>query len=310
MKVQKNILLKKYTTFKIGGSAEYFVAVKTKEELIEAINFAKEKTAVPLILGGGSNILASDKGYSGIVIKIQNSEITFDKENITSGAGAQLSALVKKSSEYNLTGLEWAAGIPGTLGGAIRGNAGAFEGSIADCLVSAEAYDIKKNEIVVLNKDNCFFGYRESIFKKNKNLIIISAVLKLKEGDKEKIIKKIKENIEYRQVKHPKEPSAGSCFKNIFVEDLPSNFFEKFPETKIAVKNGILPVAFLIHSCALKGERFGSAQVSKIHPNFIVNLNGAGSDDVLQLISLVKKKIKEKYNLELKEEIEILDSIA
>jgi len=308
MEVQRNVPLKKHTTFQIGGPANYFLAARNKEELIEALNFAKEKGVAPLIIGGGSNLLISDKGYGGVAIKVQNAEIEIEGENVLAGAGLLLSSLVKRSFEKNLSGMEWAAGIPGTVGGAVAGNAGAFNGEMADLVERVEAYDIEAGKIVEMTREECRFGYRSSIFKNNSNLVILSAALKLEEGSGDNILQKIEANLQYRREKHPKEPSAGSCFKNISIEELPEDFFDKFPETKESVRNGILPAAFLIHSCGLKGEKIGSAQVSPVHPNFIVNLNGASAGDVLELISFVKKKIEEKYGLKLQEEIKILDN--
>ncbi len=310
MEVQRNVPLKKHTTFQIGGPANYFLAARSKEELIEALNFAKEKGVTPLIIGGGSNLLISDKGYGGVAIKVQNAEIEIEGENVLVGAGVLLSSLVKKSFEKNLSGMEWAAGIPGTVGGAVAGNAGAFNGEMADLVERVEVYDIKAGKIIDMTREECRFDYRSSIFKNNSSLVILSAALKLEEGSGDDILQKIEANLQYRREKHPKEPSAGSCFKNISVDDLPADFFEKFPETKESVKNGILPTAFLIHSCGLKGEKIGSAQVSPVHPNFIVNLNGASAGDVLELISFVKKKIEEKYGLKLQEEIKILDHVV
>jgi UDP-N-acetylmuramate dehydrogenase len=141
-------------------------------------------------------------------------------------------------------------------------------------------------------------------------LVIFSVSLRLEEGVDENIAEKMNYYLDYRDKKHPKEPSAGSCFKNISIENLPEGFFEKFPETKAVVKDGILPTAFLIHSCGLKGEKIGSIEISTIHPNFLINTKDGSADDVLKLIDLVKKKIKEKYGLEIEEEVKILDKLS
>ncbi len=308
MEIKENVSLKGLTTFRIGGQARYFCAVRNKKELEEAVSFSEKEKIPFFVLGGGSNLLISDKGYGGIVIKVNNAGVKMQKEEVIVEAGTSLTVLFKKVIESGLAGFEWAVGIPGTLGGAVRGNAGAFDGEIADNLKEVEAYDMDSGNKLVLSKGECRFGYRSSLFKKNPNLVILTAALEFKKGDKEKIKEKARAYLDHRQKKHPKEPSAGSCFKNVVLDSLPVDFFSKFPEAKEAVGKNILPAAFLIDQCGLKGEKEGSAQVSEKHPNFIVNLNGASSEDVLHLIKRIKEKIREKYGLHLQEEIEILDN--
>jgi len=297
-KIQKNVSLKNYTTFKIGGPAKYFFIAKSKEDLIEAVRFAKQKGLPFFILGGGSNLLVADEGYDGMVIKIQNSKFEIQNENakckIFCEAGVKLKDLVELSLENDLTGLEWAAGIPrATVGGAVRGNAGAFGSSIGDVVEEVECVEVeplgevRPPKIRTFNNKNCQFSYKETIFKKNKNLIILSCVLQLKKGDKKGIKQKIKYFSDYRKKNHPMEfLSAGSVFKN---------------PPKI-------PAGELIEKCGLKGKRIGAAQVSTKHANFIVNLGKATSGDVIQLINLIKNKVKNKFGVELKEEIQFLGS--
>ena len=193
--IKRNVLLKNYITFRIGGPAEYFFVAKTKQDLIKAVKAAK-KTNLPFFnLGGGSNLLVSDKGFNGLVIKFQISGFRFQEEKVYAEAGAGLGKLVVRSQELGLSGLEWAIGIPGTVGGAIRGNAGAFGASIADIVESVEVLDIQNIKDAksktqdlkskIFQNRKCKFGYRDSIFKENKNLIILSAVLNLQKGRKE-----------------------------------------------------------------------------------------------------------------------------
>jgi UDP-N-acetylmuramate dehydrogenase len=328
VKFQRNIPLKNYTTFRIGGRAKYFCVVKTKDDLIEAIKEAQKKKLPFFILGGGSNLLVSDRGYNGLVIKIQNSNLKSQNDNQPSGEqaakfkifcepGVLLSKLVSKSSDLGVTGLEWAAGIPGTMGGAVRGNAGAFEGEMGDLVKEVEVFNAKTGEIKKYKNKGCQFGYRKSIFKKNPNLIILSCQLQLKKGDKKKIKEKIQNYLDYRKKKHPKEPSAGSIFKNFqlqpYGESLSGpaissfqSLVKKFPELKQFQKRKDIPVAFLIAQCGLTGKRIGGAQISAKHPNFIVNSGNARSSDVLKLIDLIKRKVKEEFNIKLEEEIQKL----
>ena len=283
---KKNIDLSGHTTFKIGGKAKYFFIAKTKKQLIGAVKEARKNKIPFFILGGGSNILISDKGFDGLVIKLENSQIKTRGFKIFSESGALLSKLVNESALKGLSGLEWAAGIYGTLGGAIRGNAGAFGKEIKDLVEEIEAYDFKEDKIKIFKKRECFFSYRGSIFKKKENLIVLLAVFELKKGAKKNIKEEIIKYLEYRKKNHPLNlPSAGSVFKN--------------PPSKSAGE--------LIEKCGLKGKTIGKAQISLKHANFIVNLGGAKSEDVLRLIFLAKKKVKEKFKIDLEEEIRYLE---
>jgi len=281
-----NILLKRYTTFKIGGPAKYFFKVRTRKGLIKKIQMAKELNLPFFILGGGSNLLVSDKGYKGVVIKIENPYINLQKNKITVGAGTKLGDVVKYCTNKELTGLEWAVGIPGTIGGAVRGSIKAFGESISDNIESVQALKVPELEIKNYKAKDCKFDYKESIFKEDKNLIILSCVLKLKKGDKKQIKNKIKYFLDYRKKNHPLNfPSAGSIFKN------PKN------------KN----VWELVKKCGLDGKRIGNAQISEKHSNFIINLGNASSKDVLGLINLVKKEVKKKFGIKIEAEIFYLE---
>ncbi|MBI2626141.1 MAG: UDP-N-acetylmuramate dehydrogenase [Candidatus Nealsonbacteria bacterium] len=285
MQFQKNILLKNYTTFKIGGPAKYFCAIKDKEELVEAIAFAKKGQLPFFVLGGGSNLLVSDKGFKGLVLKIQDLRLRIKDSTIYAGAGASLTELVNAAANAGLSGMEWAAGIPGaTVGGAIRGNAGAFEVEMKDIVRKVEAFDANDLRFKIYDLRDCGFSYRSSIFKKNPNLIIISAELNLKKNNKRKVREKMKEILNYRMDKHPKFPSAGSIFKN----------FEN------------IRARDLIEKAGLKGKKIGGAQISDQHANFIINTGRAKAKDVLALIDLAKKEVKNKLGVAIEEEIQIL----
>ena len=290
---KKNILLKNYTTFKIGGPAKYFFEAQTKEDLVKAFKMAKKIKLPFFILGGGSNVLFSDKGFNGIVIKIQcpnvKCQIKSKNQNpkIYAEAGVKLSDLVELSLKNSLTGLEWAAGIPGaTLGGTIHNNAGAFNISIADIVKTVEVFDTTDSKIKNLDRKQCKFGYKQTIFKKQKNLIILSCILQLKKSTKKAVEKQIDYVLNYREKNHPMKFSSAGC---IF-------------ENPLKVR-----AAELIEECGLKGKKIGDAQISEKHANFIVNLGQASSEDVLKLINLVKKEVKNKFGIKLKEEIQILN---
>jgi UDP-N-acetylmuramate dehydrogenase len=283
---KKNVLLKDYTTYKIGGPARYFFVAKTKEDLVKALKTAENFKLPVFVLGGGSNLLVSDKGFSGLVIKMDIFDIKINSSNAFVGAGVDLTKLAYLSADAGLSGLEWAAGVPGTVGGAIYGNAQAFGTKISDAVESVEAINLKTLELKNFTKKQCQFSLKNSVFKKTKNWVIVSAVLKFKKGDPQEIKNKMTEFVDYRKTKHPMNfPSAGSVFVN--------------PE-----KNGeIIRAGFLIEKCGLSGKKIGKAQISEKHSNFIINLGGARAKDVLALIKLAKAKVKKIFGIELETEV-------
>lgn len=305
--IKQNILLKNYTTFKIGGPSRYFFLAKNKEDLIGAIGAAKKLNIPFFILGNGSNLLVSDNGFSGLVIKMANNYYKIAGNKIYVGAGVLLSQLVCGSAAKNLSGLEWASGIPGSIGGAIRGNAGAFGSSMAAVIRSVEALELKsKLTLKRFKLKDCQFSYRNSIFKNNPNLIILSCELQLEKAGKRKIAGRLKEYAKYRRERQPQGASAGSVFKNVAAKKISPSFFKKFPEAKEAIKKDFLPAGYLIAQCGLGGKKNGGAEISKKHSNFIVNFNNAKAQDVLKLIKLAKQKVKNKFVIQLKEEIQLL----
>ncbi|PIP28092.1 MAG: UDP-N-acetylenolpyruvoylglucosamine reductase [Candidatus Moranbacteria bacterium CG23_combo_of_CG06-09_8_20_14_all_35_22] len=314
LKIQKNISLAPLTTFKIGGLAKHFVEVSSENEILEALDFAKENNLEIFVLGGGSNILVSDDGFNGLVIRMLNTSCIIHNTSIECGSGVLLSQIVKESAKNGLSGLEWASGIPGTVGGAIRGNAGIPLGCMADNIECVKILESQKSKvksqnynlkIKTLKKEECKFGYRSSIFKENKDFIIISAVLKLEKGDQEEISKKIKELIENRlKVVHPnpKEPSSGSFFKNPKVDNLEliANFEKDTGQKAI---DGKIPAGWLIDEVGLRGKKIGGAQVSEKHANFVVNIGNAKAQDIVMLSSLIKMKVRDELGVQLSEEI-------
>ncbi|MFH1451190.1 MAG: UDP-N-acetylmuramate dehydrogenase [bacterium] len=305
------VSLKDYTSYRIGGRAKYFFEAKTKEDLSKAIAMAKKFNLPFFILGRGSNILVADKGYHGLIIKIQNVDYQVVEERITADSGAPLYLLLRKSIENGLSGLEWAAGIPGTIGGAIYGNTGAFGDSMASIVRSVTVYDLESGEIKKIKRKECEFCYKESIFKKKKNLIILSCELKFKKDDKKEIMERTKKHLKYRREKQPFDfPSAGSIFKNHEIKRIRivrKRLLKKFPEIKEFIRQRKqIPAGFLIEKCGLKGKKSGNAQISEKHANFIINLGEAKAKDVLCLIRMAKRCVKRKFKIELKEEIQYL----
>ncbi len=280
--IKKKQLLAPYTSFKIGGPADWFYQAKTEKDLIEALDFCRNKKIHFLIFGGGSNILFSDKGFRGMAIRMENKEIRINEGKVLVASGVSLNELVRLTAENSLSGLEFLAGIYGTVGGAIVGNAGAWQRNIGDQVKRVRILD-KNNQFKWLNQKECQFAYRQSRFKKNR-AIILEVEFELEKGDKKEIKEKIKENLAKRGGQ-PQESSAGS----IFINPKPNSAGD------------------LIEKCGLKGKRIGKAQISEKHANFIVNLGGAKASDVLELITLAQKKVEEKFKITLQPEIIILD---
>ncbi|OGY41870.1 MAG: UDP-N-acetylenolpyruvoylglucosamine reductase [Candidatus Buchananbacteria bacterium RBG_13_36_9] len=295
--------LAKYTTFKIGGQAKYFFIAQSNEDLVRVITFAKKLKIPFYILGNGSNVLVSDQGFNGLMILNKASDIIFGKDNkVVADAGVMLVDLINKIIDQGLTGLEWGIGIPGTIGGCVRGNAGAYGGQISDNLIGVEI--MKGGKQFVLKNEQCKFGYRESAFKHNNDLII-SAEFQLQKGDKKQSLAKIKDILKTRNEKLPEFPSAGSVFKNVMInsenEDIVKKLINLPAEYQERKK---IPAAWLIESLDLKGYKIGGAQISDKHANFIVNIGKATANDVLQLISYIKMKVRDKLGVQLLEEIE------
>lgn len=301
--VEQDIPLSQHTTYKIGGPAKYFFIAQNNNDLVGAVSYAKDLKIPFYILSGGSNLLISDEGYNGLVILNKANEIIFKKgDRVVADAGVNLLDLVNQTAEKGLAGLENLAGIPGSVGGAIRGNAGAWGSEIADSLIGVEI--MRGSKQFILNKEQCEFKYRDSIFKHNSDLII-SGDWQLKKGNSAELKNKITENLNKRKDGQPLEYcSAGCIFKNIVIDssnkDIIGNI-KDLPEQFLEYKK--LPAAWLIDKAGLKGAKVGNVQVSEKHANFLVNLGKAKASEVRELIDKVKNKVEEKFQLKLEEEI-------
>lgn len=281
-RIREGVLLKEYTTFRVGGPAEIFVTVNTSDELSKVISYLGKCQADYFVLGNGSNLLISDEGYEGIVIKLAGefTDVSVNKDTISAGAGAALSSVCKAALSNSLTGLEFAYGIPGTVGGAVVMNAGAYDGDMSMVVDGVEAVT-KDGEVIYVSPHSLRFGYRKSDVKK-AGLTISKVSFKLNTGDEGEIRSKMKELIERRIAKQPLDyPSAGSTFKR--------------PEGYYAGK--------LIEDAGLSGFRVGGASVSSKHCGFIVNDRQATASDIAKLIDLVQKKVHDSFGVKLETEV-------
>ncbi|MEK7624614.1 MAG: UDP-N-acetylmuramate dehydrogenase [Patescibacteria group bacterium] len=312
---QKNVLLKNHTSFKIGGPAKYFFEAKNFKDLVKAVKEAKQKQIPFFILGGGTKLLVNDKGFNGLIIKIKSSGFKIQENKIISEAGVSLARLVIASIKANLTGLEWAIEIPGTVGGAVHGNCGAFGSSLSKIVKNIVVFNPDSFKIKTYSNKQCEFKYRGSVFsahnesasgeKPNRD-IILSAELRLKKGNPKKSLAVIKEYLKRRRERISPYPSAGSIFKNYELKSVNYEndpLVKKFPELEKLIKGDKIPVAYLIEKCGLKGKKIGGAKISEKQANIIVNFNKAKAENVSALIDLAKKKVKKKFRIVLEEEV-------
>ena len=275
--------MSKHTTFKVGGNADIFIKINEIEELKHVLKIIKEYNIPMYIIGNGSNLLVKDNGIRGIVLSIELDNIEISENIITAGAGVKLITLAHKCAKCGLTGLEFASGIPGTIGGAVRMNAGAYGDEISSKIIETKYMDIDGN-IHTINNNEHEFSYRNSVFTKNKN-IILQTKLKLEKGDEVQIKSKMAEIKKSREEKQPLEYfSAGSTFKR----------GEDFITSK------------LIDEAGLKGFNIGDAEVSTKHAGFIINKGNASAKDILNVIEYVKTRVKEKFGKDIILEIEII----
>ena len=277
--------MKNHTTFRIGGPADALALPKTPEEVAEVVRFCHEHAQPYYVLGNGSNLLVSDEGYRGLVLQLYRNfnDIQVNGETITVQSGAMLAAVARTAYQTGLTGLEFASGIPGTIGGAVVMNAGAYGGEMKNVLKEVTVLT-KEGEVLVIPAKALELGYRTSVIPKN-GWIVLGAVLQLKKGDQEQILARMEELKEQRITKQPLDlPSAGSTFKR--------------PESYFAGK--------LIMDAGLRGFTVGGAQVSEKHCGFVVNRGNATAADVWELICEVKRRVKEMTGVELEPEVKLL----
>lgn len=288
IEIKENEPLAKHSSFKIGGPSRFAIFPQNKDELVSVLKEIKNCSYKYKIIGNGSNILFDDKGFDGIIIFTKRvSDIQYirrgDKTLLRADCGKSLTELAGEAGKkHSLTGLEFAYGIPGTVGGAVYMNAGAYGGQMSDVVIETEYFDTNDGEIKKINAEDHKFDYRHSVFADHPEYIILSTTLELKEGNAEDIFSTMTKNMTSRKEKQPLEyPNAGSTFKR------PSGHF----------------AGKLIEDSGLKGYTVGGAQISQKHAGFTINVGGATSADVLSLIEHTKKTVKENFGVELESEI-------
>ncbi len=330
----KNEPLSKYTNFRIGGLAKYFFEAKTANEIIEAVRWVQDNREQSFVIGGGSNVLLSDDGFDGLVIKAANRGIKINGLRVTAEAGALSALVARKTVDVGLTGFEWAISLPGTIGGAIRGNAGCFGGEIKKVvsrvkILAPQEQFANSRELTnynwgwkarEINNLDCAFNYRNSIFKQMKPApIILSIELELQKDDPKKCLERIRENLALRKAKQPLDGSSAGCiFKNYELSpdvkparggpkrwEIKNHGFS-FEIPKEFLDQEIIPVGWLVEQAGLLGLKLGDAEVSTKHGNFVLNRGRARAQDVVDLVQKIKQAVFQKFGIELEEEIQLV----
>lgn len=315
--IQKNISLKEYSNIKIGGAARYFLEFKNLAELQAGLAewqiLKLNDQSIPdriFVISGATNILFDDAGFDGLIVRNTISYIKNLGNNLLeAGAGTAVEELNNYCIENSLSGTEWSGGLPGSVGGAVFGNAGAFGGEIKDSIIEIKSFNFTSGQIVQRDNAECQFGYRQSIFKSEKlPEIILSTKVQLKSGEKAEIARLVEEKISYRRLKQPLEyPNIGSIFKNIDVKSASPELIDKVRDK---IKNDpfpVIPTAYLINLAGLKGRKVGGAMISEKHPNMFINTGGAKASDIKELIEIVRTELAEKFGVKLETEIRQLD---
>ncbi len=315
LKVAENVPLSECTRFGIGGPAAVLADATTEAALAAAVQALRQAGTSYTVIGGGTNLIASDQGFAGVVLRYTNTSIESAQidnastdaggERVTAAAGALLQDLVDRTLSLGLGGLETLTGIPGWVGGAIYGNAGAYGHSINECVRSVRYLDASTGEIRELDHDACQFRYRESVFKQRKDWIVLSATLDLSQADAEKLAETASGIRRIRDEKYPSTMRcAGSIFKNLIFAELPEEARADVPLK--AVREGKVASAYYLERVGAKGVTRGGVKVADYHANLIFNADGGTAQELRELIAELKQRVRERFGIELEEEVQYL----
>lgn len=306
MQFQENYPMSKLTTLQIGGPAKLFVAVKTQEELTEAIQYTKQHNLPYLVIGGGSNLLVNDRGVDCLVIKNEISGIDADylRGVISVKSGVILQELVDYTIHHGLVGLHKLTGIPGTVGGAVYGNAGAYGQTISDHITSIVILREAKN-LITLSQQDCGFNYRDSGFKRNK-FTILEISFQLENGDPQILTQEAKEVLSKRLVKYPKGIKCpGSFFKNIVAETLPQEILQRIPQDKVTY--GKISAGYLLQAVGAQGQNLDGIEIANYHANLFINKGSGTTKAFYDLAKQYAQKVKEKFGITLEPEVQLIN---
>lgn len=306
IKIQENVSLSPLTTFNIGGPARYFAEVRSVEEIKEALAISHQRKLPLIILAGGSNVLIPDEGLNALVISILLTDFKLKDNVLEAEAGCNLLSMIRKTSQAGCGGWENLAGIPGTIGGAIRGNVGAFGTEIKDFPVKVRALNSELLEFKEFQNTDCDFAYRHSFFKDNPKWMIVSVQIRLRPIPSDISLHSIQETIREREKRHLQNiQAAGSYFMNPIAPKEVQEMFEQ--EKGIKSREGRVPAGWLIEKAGMKGAKVGGAMASLQHPNYLVNTGEATALDVRNLAERIKQAVKEQFGVQLEEEAVVLN---
>lgn len=301
MEIRENVPLSPLTTFEIGGVARYFVEVATESDIRNALGFAREKGVPFYVIAGGSNLLIPDDVLEGLVIRVVGEKFQFTDEGLEAQAGCNLLMLIREAAKQRKGGWEKLAGIPGTIGGAVRGNAGAFGPEIKDFVSWVRAINTTTEDVHEFSNAECEFEYRNSFFKKDPKWVILDVHVKLHQGEALMQQKLIEETIREREKRHIQNvKAAGSYFMNPVAPQHVVNIFEE--EKGVKSRGGRVPAGWLIEKAGMKGSILGGAQVSAQQANYIINADNATAEDVRELAQKVKDEVRRQFDVALTEE--------
>ncbi len=304
IRITENILFSSLTTLRIGGPIKYFAPATTEEELFHLIEMAKGKSLHYLIIGGGSNLLVSGDGFDGLVIQNLIQSIEKKDDVLEVGAGTDLQALVWYANKSGISGFEKLAGIPGSVGGAVYGNAGAYGQAISDNVLWIEVGEPKDGTTKKLKSEECGFGYRKSKFKETKDLILRMG-FSITPGDSKELLKTSQEIVKMRMQKYPPGIACpGSFFKNVEVDKLDKGILSRIPKDKIMF--GKIPAGWLLEEVGAKGARKNGVEIAPWHGNLFVNQGGGRAEDFLYLAKEYRQKVKERFGIELEPEVQLV----
>jgi UDP-N-acetylmuramate dehydrogenase len=297
----------KHTSFRVGGSARLYVVAPSSDAILQAVQAAITLRIPWHVYGGGSNMLVSDDGYEGVIIQAANRGLSIENETVTAEAGAITAMVARRSVDVGLTGFEWAIGVPGTIGGAVYGDAGCYGGEMRDVVESVDAFRLRDARRVRLTNAECQFGYRTSLFKHEPHLIFGCTIRLAKNADIDASKARMQEIMTMRKEKQPLEASSAGCvFKNFeFTDEKELEILKReldVPQGMIDKKQ--ISSGWLVEQAGLMGKSVGDVEVSKKHGNFFINKGKARAQDILALISLVKMKIRDDLGIELQEEVQ------
>ncbi|MDZ4227036.1 MAG: UDP-N-acetylmuramate dehydrogenase [Patescibacteria group bacterium] len=306
MDIRQNVPLAPMTTFGIGGTARYLAEVRTETEILKALEWARAKGVRTVMLSGGSNVLVPDNGLDVLVVHVGEGKSALIDNDLVADAGCNLLTLIRSSAESGVGGWEKVAGIPGSIGGAVRGNAGAFGTEIKDVAVKVRALNAETVDVREMDNAECDFSYRHSFFKDNPEWIITKVTVSLRPTDTAMSMRLIDETIHERERRHLQNvKAAGSFFMNPVAPPEVVAMFEK--EKGVRSREGRVPAGWLIEKAGMKGVKVGGAVASLRHPNYIVNTGGATAQDVDNLAKRIKEQVLKHFGVDLAEEAALLE---